>query len=129
MLPDFHVGNICFTAPALAHASEADLLRSLEQTQIGYTRGPLNIISKPNMPKYLVRPSHVPASNASLAASINIIDFGQSFTASARPSTLRTPLVFRPPEILFEDDFDYRVDLWSMGCTVRLRMYLPSVFH
>ncbi|RDI86977.1 hypothetical protein Vi05172_g3209 [Venturia inaequalis] len=29
---------------------------------------------------------------------------------------LHTPLPVRAPEIIFGEKFDYRVDLWSMGC-------------
>jgi serine/threonine-protein kinase SRPK3 len=55
---------------------------------------------------------------APTAAPISIIDFGQFFIRSDRPETLRNPLVLRPPEVLFEDKWNYRVDLWVMGCTV-----------
>lgn len=38
-----------------------------------------------------------------------------------KPKTLNTPLSLRAPEVVFEDEWDYRVDLWGAGCTVSLR--------
>ncbi|KAL5115643.1 hypothetical protein ACEQ8H_006442 [Pleosporales sp. CAS-2024a] len=45
-----------------------------------------------------------------------MIDFGQSFLSDEYPGVLSTPLPIRAPEIIFKDEVDYRVDLWSMAC-------------
>lgn len=47
-----------------------------------------------------------------------LIDFGEAFTSEHAPQSLRTPLVLRAPEVLFGDKLDFRVDIWSAGCTV-----------
>jgi len=46
-----------------------------------------------------------------LAPTIKIIDFGRSFSSTAVPQKLHTPLPVRAPEVLFKDSIDYRVDL------------------
>jgi serine/threonine-protein kinase SRPK3 len=120
------VGNVCFTTPNLAQASVTELLRALKQPRTGDARGQRDNPGDYGIPKYLVWPSHVHFTKASITTPINIIDFGQSFTESARPTTLKTPLVLRPPELLFEDEWDYRVDLWTVGCNVNLSCVAAS---
>lgn len=70
------------------------------------------------MPKYLVRPTSYPVDLSLSLHPIKIVDFGESFLSNNIPHTLHTPLSVRAPEIVFEEKFDYRVDLWSMGCMV-----------
>ncbi|KAI9701737.1 MAG: hypothetical protein M1820_006365 [Bogoriella megaspora] len=114
---DIHVGNLCFSAPSLASTTEEELLRVLGRPTISKVHGRLGQSHNQGIPEYLVRPSPVPVTDTP-TKNIRIIDFGQSFTNSTRPRTLKTPLVLRPPEVLFNDDWDYRVDLWSTGCTI-----------
>ncbi|KAI9163423.1 Dual specificity tyrosine-phosphorylation-regulated kinase 4 [Paramyrothecium foliicola] len=47
-----------------------------------------------------------------------MIDFGEAFLEDNAPATLRTPLSVRPPEVIFEDRLNQRVDLWSAGCLI-----------
>jgi serine/threonine-protein kinase SRPK3 len=75
----------------------------------------------PEVPAYLVYPTSFPRSTLVLANHVKIVDFGESFLGDNKPATLNTPLVFRAPEVIFDDDWDWRVDLWTLGCTV-----LPS---
>lgn len=72
------------------------------------------------MPEYLVW-SAIPSKNLIIQDQFKIIDFGQSFESGKRPAKLNTPTVLRAPEVIFGDDWDKRVDLWTMGCTVRSR--------
>jgi serine/threonine-protein kinase SRPK3 len=72
------------------------------------------------VPKYMVWPVRLRVpSFSSPPPHACLIDFGEAFTANDKPETLHTPMALRPPEVLFEDTWDYRVDLWSVGCTVR----------
>lgn len=73
---------------------------------------------EPGIPKYVVKPTSHLNQLRNSAPTIKIIDFGQSFLPTAVPQTLHTPLPVKAPEVLFKDSFDYRVDLWSMGCMV-----------
>lgn len=52
-------------------------------------------------------------------ATVKIINFRESFLRDDAPSTLRTHLSARPPEIIFQDTLDPRVDMWSAGCLVQ----------
>lgn len=77
---------------------------------------------EPGVPKYLVWPSPFRVSKATLLNPVKIIDFGESFTPDTKSKTLHTPLAVRAPEVIFEDDIDFRVDLWSTGCMVTFRL-------
>lgn len=90
----------------------------LKEPHIGAVQANSADVCDPGVPRYLVSSSNVPAFETAFAPLIQIIDLGQSFTKSARPETLSTPVVLTPPEIIFLDDWDHHVDLWAMGCTV-----------
>ncbi|KAJ9618029.1 hypothetical protein H2203_009303 [Taxawa tesnikishii (nom. ined.)] len=71
---------------------------------------------EPGMPAYLVCSTSFPVDKLCLQNLTKLIDFGELFLPSNKPHTLHTPLALRAPEVLFEDEWDHRVDLWSMGC-------------
>lgn len=71
----------------------------------------------PEVPKHLVAPSEY--SRPEPSTNFKICDFGESFLSNERPNRTRDAFGYRAPELLFEDqDWDYRIDNWSMGCTV-----------
>lgn len=71
------------------------------------------------MPEYLVWPARLPANDLNFEkSSVKLIDLGGSFLSDDKPKTLHTPLALRAPEVLFQGDYDLRVDCWSLGCTV-----------
>jgi len=70
------------------------------------------------MPTFLVEPTSFPNFLYPLPSQVKIIDFGESFFSGDVPDTLHTPLPVRPPEVIFGDKLDYRVDLWTAGCLV-----------
>ncbi|KAI9656539.1 MAG: hypothetical protein M1821_004746 [Bathelium mastoideum] len=98
--------------------TENELLRILGLPKTGELYGQFKQSRPPGIPDYLVSSSHVPITDMLIRSPIKIVDFGQSFTRSTIPQTLKTPLVLRPPEVLFGDNFDYRVDSWSAGCVM-----------
>ena len=51
---------------------------------------------------------------------IRLIDWGETFVHGAEPTKLAQPADLRAPEIIFSGRFDYRLDLWRVGCTVSL---------
>lgn len=67
---------------------------------------------------HMISANH-PMDVESSARSIQIVDFGQSFLGNECPGILNTRLPVRAAEIVFGDNFDYRVHLWSMACLVR----------
>ncbi|EON65280.1 CMGC/SRPK protein kinase [Coniosporium apollinis CBS 100218] len=115
---DLHTGNIAFTLPSLDPMPEEEVLKQLPTPEIGDVTRLDGKALGPGVPKYLVWPGSFRISKTTLENPIKIIDFGESFTRDTRPKTLHTPLAVRAPEVIFEDDIDFRVDLWSMGCMI-----------
>jgi hypothetical protein len=118
LLVDLHIGNIAFTSPPLDSKSEETVLERLGSPQTGLVRALDGQSLPPGMPRYLVWPAKIPIDKSTLKTPIKLIDFGESFLAGDRPRTLRTPLALRAPELLLGDQWDFRADLWTLGCTV-----------
>lgn len=120
LILDLHTRNLAFTIPCLDHLSEEDFCKELGDIRRAEFKrrdgGPL----EPGLPKYLVGSAFFPKYLYPLSPSTNIkiVDFGQAFLSKSPPATVCTPIVLRPPEVVFGDPIDYRVDLWSMGCLV-----------
>uniref|UniRef100_A0A093VIB6 non-specific serine/threonine protein kinase n=1 Tax=Talaromyces marneffei PM1 TaxID=1077442 RepID=A0A093VIB6_TALMA len=112
---DLHTRNLTFTMPHLKDLQENKFMEALGQPKIGYVQRTDEKPLEAGVPKYIVRPA-VFQSQSWLSHEIKIIDFGESFLPGSIPQTLHTPLAVRAPENIFQDSFDYRVDLWSMGC-------------
>ena len=93
-------------------------MQKLGKPEIGLLRRKDGKPLEPDMPKYLIRPTSYPASLSMSSRQIKIVDFGESFLSDDIPNMLHTPLAVRAPENIFGEKFDYRVDLWSMGCMV-----------
>lgn len=55
---------------------------------------------------------------------IKILDLGEVFGQREEPSLCVLPGECRAPEVIFEDSFDHRTDLWQAGCAVRPSLYL-----
>jgi serine/threonine-protein kinase SRPK3 len=98
--------------------SEKPLLKRLGSPQTGLVRVLNGGTLPPGMPEYLVWPANTPVDKSSLETPIKLIDFGESFLPGGRPQTLHTPLALRAPELLLEDNWDHKADLWTLGCTV-----------
>lgn len=114
---DLHTRNIVFTLPITNSANEKELSKISGEPGIGQVQradgGPL----ESGIPTYLVRPSSFSLSTLPLSQ-VKITDYGESFFDTDPPATLRTPLSVRAPEVLLNQRFDHRVDLWSMGCLI-----------
>jgi serine/threonine protein kinase len=73
----------------------------------------------PSAPKYLVRPADFSnLSSQYITHKVCIIDFGESFEASNPPAHLRTPQLYRSPELLLDRVAGIGSDLWALGCTL-----------
>ncbi|KAG8158661.1 hypothetical protein KVR01_011783 [Diaporthe batatas] len=119
---DLHTGNLAFKIPVLDHLSEEHFREKIgkpETALVTRTNGKASGDPGPNVPPYLVRPTsftkHI-REGLRMNPYIKIIDFGESFQMPNAPTKLHTPLVVRPPECIFSDRLDHRVDLWSMAC-------------
>ncbi|CAO2652308.1 Nn.00g005910.m01.CDS01 [Neocucurbitaria sp. VM-36] len=113
---DLHIRNLAFTIPSVHALCEDNFLRQLGKPETSVVKRRDGRPIDPSMPDYLVRPTSFPIDLAFPPPSIKIMDFGQSFLNQDMPDTFHTPLVVRAPEVIFEDNIDYRMDLWSMGC-------------
>ncbi|KAL8658697.1 MAG: hypothetical protein Q9202_007474 [Teloschistes flavicans] len=113
---DLHTRNLVLNIPAIDSLTEEQFLRQLKDPECGAVISLDGEPLDPGLPEYLVWPSHFSTDRASDSYSIRLVDFGESFQRSDIPPTLRTPLVVRAPEVLFGDQLNHCVDLWSMGC-------------
>jgi serine/threonine-protein kinase SRPK3 len=111
---DLHIRNLVFTLSVVHSQSEQAFLQELRAPKTSAVHRKDGAPLEANMPGYLVCPTHYPLDRFAPSPSIKIIDFGESFLTSSPPDTLHTPLVFRAPEVIFQDRLNYRVDLWTM---------------
>lgn len=67
--------------------------------------------------QYIVNAAKVPEGHF-LKEEIFLIDLGVSFTFEEPPGPddIGVPLMYRPPETMFESKYDQLSDLWSLGC-------------
>lgn len=73
----------------------------------------------PAFPKELVRAAQWDCWTDEDEEDIRLIDMGESFRLESNLSCLAQPSELRAPETFFTGKFDYRVDLWRVGCIVR----------
>jgi serine/threonine-protein kinase SRPK3 len=98
--------------------SEEIILKRLGGPQTDVIRASDGRPLPPGIPRYLVWPAKIPIDKSTLETPIKLIDFGESFLLDDRPQTLHTPLALRAPELLLGDEWDSKVDLWTLGCAV-----------
>lgn len=116
---DIHARNIALAIQHDDSLNERGFLDTLRQPEIGLVHRTDGSPPDIHVPSYLVRPTPFKAKvvlQSLQAPVVKIIDFGESFLPRQTPATLHTPLVVRAPEVLFDDQIDRRVDLWSLGC-------------
>ncbi|KAJ6126362.1 hypothetical protein N7523_001974 [Penicillium sp. IBT 18751x] len=113
---DLHTRNLAFTMPCMEKVSEDVLFEILGKPEIGRVQRHDGKDLELGMSEYIVKPTSYRTRSWNSTQSIKIIDFGESFLCTAAPHTLHTPLSVGAPEVLFQDQIDYHVDLWSMGC-------------
>lgn len=115
---DLHTRNLAFSLPSVDSLDETKFFQKLGRPEIGAIKRSDRKSLEPGIPEYLVRPTSYPTDLSLSSHPIKIVDLGESFLDHAIPNTLHTPLPVRAPEVIFGDQLDYHVDLWSMGCMV-----------
>ena len=151
--PDLHKGNIAFEVPGLDGKSEENAMMTLGLPQCVpvFTRD--NLHKTDSLPKYLVLSGSLLECVEQEDMRIKIIDLGEgslflvlivslnikffvAFFSSEAPENLHTPLQVRAPEVLFNDlstllriEYGPRVDVWSIGCLVRLHEINATVLY
>ncbi|CAI7614278.1 unnamed protein product [Penicillium viridicatum] len=113
---DLHTRNLAFAMPYIDDLTEERFTEMLGKPEVGYVQKRDGKCLEAGVPEYVVKPASYGNHSWNLAQDVKIIDFGESFLHTAPPETLHTPLSLRAPEVIFQDNIDYRVDLWSMGC-------------
>ncbi|KAG6221167.1 hypothetical protein E4U34_002360 [Claviceps purpurea] len=117
---DLHTGNLAIVVPGLDALNEEDFIARLGKFETGAVTKLDDGPWAPNVPTEIIRPALFQEQDiiAAPCPSIKIIDFGEAFFGDDAPSTLKTPRVLQAPEIVFGDQLDLRVDLWSAGCLI-----------
>ncbi|KAI1279500.1 kinase-like domain-containing protein [Xylaria sp. FL0933] len=116
---DIHAQNIVLAMPNLDSLKESEFIDTLGQPEISMIRRKDGSDVGIHVPPYAVQPTTFKKEDVlqSLRTPVaKIVDFGESFLAHQAPATLNTTSYSRPPEVLFNDTLDHRVDLWSLGC-------------
>ncbi|KAJ6267041.1 kinase-like domain-containing protein [Bipolaris maydis] len=106
---DLHTRNLAFTIPSIHDLHEEHLLQKLGQPETGRVQRTDRKPLEPNLPAYLVRPASYPINIKSSFDTIKIVHFGQSFFNNDSPGAFHTPLYYRAPEIIFNDNVDHRI--------------------
>ncbi|KAF2084931.1 kinase-like protein [Saccharata proteae CBS 121410] len=115
---DIHTRNIVFTMPGLHDMSEAQFLEAFGQPQMGEITRKDGVPLGSGFPKYLVSTASYPRPTLNRRTQIKLVDFGESFKANDKPPKLNTPMCLEAPEVVLEDEWDHRVDYWSLGCLI-----------
>lgn len=73
-----------------------------------------------HLPRYLVATSHIDPESPYVSNDIALIDFGESFFASAAPEGTGIPSHYGAPETFIDKcgDLGFGSDLWALGCTM-----------
>ncbi|TKA65067.1 hypothetical protein B0A49_10666 [Cryomyces minteri] len=115
---DIHPGNILFMLSDVSVLSKERLFGHIGAPHIANVSRIDGKPLGPGLPRYQVSSARFPSACYDREMNVKLVDVGEAFTSSDKPPTLHTPLVFRAPEVIFNDDWDHRVDLWSMACTM-----------
>jgi len=107
-----------FNLLSIGNLTEEEFIVLLGKPEIGEVRRRDGRCLESGMPEYIVRQTSQLNQLQNSAPTIKIIDFGQSFPSTAVLQILHISLSVRVPEVLFKNNIDYRIDLWSMGCMV-----------
>ncbi|KAK2590413.1 hypothetical protein QQS21_011900 [Conoideocrella luteorostrata] len=126
---DLSGANVVFAASKLSHLSQDALFDIVGHPEsvalVRIDGGPLS----DGMPKQLIR-------NISWAEwvdedeeDIRLIDWGEAFKHGKEPARLAQPRDLKAPEIIFTGHFDYRVDLWRVGCMIYTLLFAARPFQ
>lgn len=114
--PDLSYSNVAFTCKS-ASSSEEDLIDAMggePATVDAGTDEPL----PPNLPRHMVQATSWPSWFEDVDEDICVLDWGLVFSKDKRLEELAQPKTLRAPETFFVGAFDWRHDLWRVGCVV-----------
>ena len=112
------MNNIVFTCHRLASSEEriwVELAAPVCSKLVRRDGKPLS----PSVPNEFVETEPWYDWNDAEFEDIKIVDLGEVFSLGETPFPCVLPGECRAPEVIFEDSFDHRTDLWQAGCAVR----------
>lgn len=117
-MADLNMNNIVFTCHRLANSDRRiwiELAGPVCSKLVRRDGEPLS----PSVPKEYVATEAWYDWNDEEFEDIKILDLGEVFCQGEKPPPCVLPGECRAPEVIFEDSFDHRTDLWQAGCAVR----------
>ena len=116
--PDLHPGNVVFAISQTAYQTDSAIMDALGTPDRADVHAIHGASLGSQMPSYIVTPTSLPSTPKTQAGyQFKIIDFGSSHTTDEKPQ-IHCPLVCRPPEALFDNEWGTEADVWSLGGTV-----------
>lgn len=112
------MSNVVFTGRSLASLSEQALFGIIGHPKTASLFLADESLPGPHLPKQLVGTVQWADWIGEYHEDLCLIDFGESFPFGEVPTDRAHPGNLRPPERVLGDKFDYRVDLWQLGCVV-----------
>ena len=88
----------------------------------------LSFLKNSHIIHFDIKPANIVFKNIHLD-SIVIIDFGISVYFKNNPTSYTNPTIYyRPPELLFNGNYDYSIDIWGLGCIIYEIYYRVKLF-
>jgi serine/threonine protein kinase len=123
---DISYSNVAFTCKR-AMASEEDLFDAMGGEPATVPAGADKELP-PNLPRHMVQATSWPSWFEHVDEDLCVLDWGLVFPKDKRLDELDQPKTLRVPETFFGSSFDYRHDLWRVGCVVSLSCCL-AIYH
>ncbi|KAK4034257.1 kinase-like domain-containing protein [Parachaetomium inaequale] len=122
---DISYSNVAFTCKR-AMASEEDLFDAMGGEPTTVPAGEDEDLP-PNLPRHMVQATAWPSWFEHVDEDICVLDWGLVFPKDKRLEELDQPKTLRVPETFFLDSFDYRHDLWRVGCVIYGLFYQQEI--
>ncbi|KAM3542192.1 hypothetical protein ARSEF1564_004859 [Beauveria bassiana] len=113
---DLSAANVAFTTRNLASLSEQALLDVIGLPEPAELLNADGSAPVPHLPRQLVGTARWDDWTDECEEDICLVDFGESFRLEAVTDALAQTIDLRVPETLFGTEFNYKVDLWRLGC-------------
>ncbi|KAJ5812377.1 hypothetical protein N7474_008678 [Penicillium riverlandense] len=128
LISDISGRNIAFACTSLKTTTEQQIFRVLGTPEIESLARLDGQPLQKGLPTQLVKAAEWVDWIDEDEEEIRLLDFGESFLLDTKPEKLAQPGILRVPETIFTDGFDYRVDLWRVGCMIYSILFTKSPF-
>ena len=124
---DLHVGNLLLTSSDPDFRTEKEVLDDMGEPRTSELRRKDGEPLGPEVPRYIVEPARFPVNLKRSNLAVKIADFGGARFWNDMQGIPTCPMMFCPPEVMFGDRWDARVDIWSLGITVSTLFFRPTM--